>query len=106
MMYGNSYNNSMIMLLSHTMDNKYTPINEELFNKLKEKTQKALIKYAESVNFTYKKYESKPKNDIFYLVRKGYIILETKDFDLGMDATGEHSSIGILKGENFSCGQV
>lgn len=100
-----NYATTLSKIITHTNESgNFTPISEEEFKKLKKKTQSALTKYAKLKGGKFDKYIEKPKNEEIYLVKDGYIILESNDFNLVMNATGENSVNGLLIQKGCICG--
>lgn len=101
-----NYATTLSKIITHTDEgNNFTPISEDEFKKLEKKTQEALTKYAELKGGKFDKYVEKPKNyGEIYLVKDGYIILESNDFNLVMDATDENSVNGLLIQKGCICG--
>ncbi len=63
---------------------------------MKKETKEALVRYRHSQNNSFKKYSSRPPHGIFYLVKSGDIILESSDYNLIVDASGDGNKDGII----------
>lgn len=84
------------------MDKSNIEIPKKEFEKMDLNTQEELIKYKKKIKGKFKEYEKvKIKKGVYYVLRSGFIILETKDSTIAINASGID---GVVRYSGGFCG--